>query len=122
MRRDATDETRAAWTQLETWARPYRYRVKGDSEGFPIIPGRLGQIEWYEESHLAVFTTHLTVTPQLRRIPGMRPWHVGDREFRAVFPVQALPAVGQIVKARIHRVQKAPRMAYRPPPSLQDRS
>ena len=28
-------------------AKPHRFRVEADAEGFPVIPGRYGQIEWY---------------------------------------------------------------------------
>ena len=33
--------------QLEALAKPYRFRVQADAEGFPIIPGRYGRIEWH---------------------------------------------------------------------------
>jgi hypothetical protein len=28
-------------------AKPYRFRLRADAEGFPVIPGRYGQIEFY---------------------------------------------------------------------------
>jgi len=36
-----------ALAQFCELAKPYRLRVQADAEGFPVIPGRYGQIEWY---------------------------------------------------------------------------
>jgi hypothetical protein len=40
-----TNEQRAATERLRALAGGYR--VKQDAEGWPMIPGRLGRIEWY---------------------------------------------------------------------------
>jgi len=44
-----------ALDDLRTWARPLRYRMSKDAEGFPIIPGRYGRIEWFDGRDLAVY-------------------------------------------------------------------
>ena len=45
-RRQLSERERAV-AQLRALATPYRFRVQADAEGFPIIPGRYGQIDWY---------------------------------------------------------------------------
>jgi hypothetical protein len=93
-----------------------------DAEGWPVIPGKLGQIEWAGPgvTRLGVYTDHPRVFAWLRRIPGVRPWQTGDREMRALFPVEALVPVAQVIQARRHRVldpavarQKGAGTAYR---------
>ena len=44
-RRPVSEQQRAV-QQLQALAKPYRFRIQADAEGFPIIPGRPGQIEW----------------------------------------------------------------------------
>jgi hypothetical protein len=77
-----------------------------DAEGWPVIPGKLGQIEWAGPgvTRLGVYTDHPRVFAWLRGIPGLRPWQTGDREMRALFPVEALVPVAQVIQARRHRV------------------
>jgi hypothetical protein len=43
---------------LRDLARPPRYRVTKDAEGFPIISGRYGRIEWFDGRDLAVYCDH----------------------------------------------------------------
>jgi hypothetical protein len=43
-----------AW--LRQHAAPFRFRVIADGEGFPVMPGRLGQVEWRDAQLLAVYT------------------------------------------------------------------
>src|SRR5439155_8541693 len=45
--RQLSEQQRAA-QQVRALAKPYRFRVRADAEGFPIIPGRYGQIEWFD--------------------------------------------------------------------------
>jgi hypothetical protein len=68
-RRPTLEQQRAAM-YLGMLAAPYRFRVIADAEGFPIIPGRYGRIEWYcdgescwscplpRQAALAVYTEH----------------------------------------------------------------
>jgi len=107
-----TAEQAAAFTQLRALAAPRRFRVRPDPEGFPIIPGRVGQIEWYcdgrdchscplpGEPALAVFTTRPRLFAKLWAIPGVRRWQTGDHEMRAVFPPEALEQVAGVIQAR----------------------
>jgi hypothetical protein len=36
-----------ALARFRELAQPHRLFVRTDTEGFPVIPGRYGQIEWY---------------------------------------------------------------------------
>jgi hypothetical protein len=107
-----TTEQADAFAQLRRLATPARLRVRPDTEGWPVIPGRLGQIQWYyngQDCHgcplpgelaLAVYTDRPRLFPRLWAIPGVRRWQTGDREMRAVFPPGALPAVAEVIRAR----------------------
>jgi hypothetical protein len=89
--------------QLRAVAAPWRFRVQEDAEGFPLIPGRWGQIEWFDGRDLAVYTTHPRLFRKLWAIPGMRRHQTGDTEIRAVFPPAALERVAIVIKARRRR-------------------
>lgn len=80
-----TDKQTAAFRQLRALARPFRYRVTADAEGWPVIPARLGQIEHYDGTSLAVYTDRRRMIPRFRALPGLRPWQVGDEEARLLF-------------------------------------
>jgi hypothetical protein len=82
-----------------------------DSEGFPVIPGKLGRIEWHdpEGRELAVYMDRPRLFARLMAIPGVRRHQTGDQEFRALFPAAALPQVAQVIKARRGRFQTAPK-------------
>ena len=101
VRRDGMQ--REAFRGLRRMAAPHGWRVVPDSEDWPVIPGRLGRIEWYDGDDLAVYTDHRTRFPLLRAIPGVRPWQMGDREMRALFPQEALAPVGACIQARRRR-------------------
>ena len=112
-----TTEQAEAFAQLRTLAAASRLRVRPDAEGWPVIPGRLGQIEWYcngQDCHgcplpgepaLAVSTDRPRLFPKLWAIPGVRRWQTGDREMRAVFPPEALEQVAGLIRARRRRIQ-----------------
>jgi hypothetical protein len=95
-----TAEQAAARAQLRALARPHRYRVRVDGEGWPIIPGRLGQIEPHDGHQLAVYTDRRRMIPRLRALPGLRPRQVGDEEARFLFAPEAFPAVARLIGAR----------------------
>ena len=109
-RKQLTAQQRAA-QQLRALAKPYRFRVRADAEGFPIIPGRYGRIEWYCDGAkcsscalpgqfaLAVYTDRSRLFPKIWSIPGVRRHQTGDREMRAVFPVEALEQVAGVIRA-----------------------
>ena len=120
-----TTEQAEAFAQLRRLATPARLRVRPDAEGWPIFPGRLGQIQWYcngQDCHgcplpgelaLAVYTDRPRLFPKLWAIPGVRRWQTGDREMRAVFPLEALTLVAWVIRAqrRATRVMTPARLA-----------
>ena len=114
-------EPQRAVAQLRTVAKPYRFRVQADAEGFPIIPGRHGQIEWYCDGvncsscllpgqfALAVYTDRPRLFTKLWAIPGVKRHQTGDTEMRAVFPAEALEQVATVIRARRKRTQTSPK-------------
>ena len=100
-----------AYERMRNLAERGRYRVLRDGEGFPVIPGRLGRIEWHdpEGRELAVYTDRPRLFARLLALPGVRRHQTGDHELRALFPVEALPQVARLIKARRRRPQSSPR-------------
>jgi hypothetical protein len=105
---------RSAIRVVRQLAASFRFRVRRDAEGFPLIPGRSGAIEWHcagADCHgcpergplLAVWTDRPRVFPKLWAIPGVRRWQTGDREMRALFPVETLEQVAGVIRARRKR-------------------
>jgi hypothetical protein len=101
-------------------AAPLRLRVCRDAEGWPVIPGRLGAIEWHDGRALAVHTDRPRMIARLLATPGVRSWQVGDQEARGLFRAEALPAVAALIQARRRRLltpeaarQKGAGTAYR---------
>ena len=90
---------------LRPLAKSYRFRVEADAEGFPIIPGRYGQIEWFDGHDLAVYTNRPRLFPKVWSIPGVRRHQTGDSEMRAVFLPEALQEVAGVIRARRKRTQ-----------------
>jgi hypothetical protein len=80
----------AAIDQLRRLARPLRYRISTDHQGFPLIPGRYGRIEWFDGRELAVYCDHPRLFAKLWAVPGVRRHQTGDNEMRATFPPEAL--------------------------------
>lgn len=86
--------------KLRALARPGRFRVRQDAEGYPIIPGRYGQIEWFDEVEFAVYCSHPRLFGKLWAIPGVRRHQTGDHEMRAIFPPEALDQVAGVIRAK----------------------
>jgi hypothetical protein len=84
-------------------AAPLRLRVRRDAEGWPVIPGKRGTIEWFDGRVMAVHTIHPRLFSRLWALPGIRRWQVGDHEVRALFPLTTLPLVAMLVRARRRR-------------------
>jgi hypothetical protein len=99
-----TAEQDTAFAALRALARPQRFRVVADAEGFPSIAGRLGQVEWHDGRDLAVYTNRPRLFPKLWAIPGVRRHQTGDQEMRALFPPEALEQVAGVIRARRRRV------------------
>jgi hypothetical protein len=77
--------------------------VTKDLEGFPVIPGRYGSIEWFDGRDLAVYSDHPRLFAKIWAIPGVR-WHqTGDDEMRAIFAPEALEQVASVIHARRRR-------------------
>src|SRR2546425_4150343 len=97
--RQQLSEQQRAMQQLRPLAKSYRFRVEADAEGFPIIAGRYGQIEWFDGHDLAVYTNRPRLFKKVWSIPGVRRHQTGDTEMRAVFPVEALEQVARVIRA-----------------------
>ncbi|OLC74584.1 MAG: hypothetical protein AUH78_10920 [Gemmatimonadetes bacterium 13_1_40CM_4_69_8] len=54
------------------------------------LPGRVA---------LAVYTERPRLFSKIWSIPGVRRYQTGDSEMRAVFPIEALPAVARVIRA-----------------------
>jgi hypothetical protein len=112
-----SSERRAAAEQLRALAKPHRFRVQLDVEGFPLIPARYGQIEWFDGNDLAVYTDRPRLFARLWAIPGVRRHQTGDTEMRAVFPPEALEQVAGVIRARRRRTlssEEARRRGFKP--------
>jgi hypothetical protein len=90
----------AALAYMRGLARPLRFRITRDTEGFPGIPGRYGRIEWFDGRNLAVYADHPRLFEKLWAIPGVRRWQTGDQEMRALFPPEALDQVAGVIRAK----------------------
>ena len=99
-RRARTAEQMKAFAMLKELAKQHRFRVQADAEGFPMIPGRHGQIEWTGGPNLAVYTNRPRFFQKLWAIPGVSRHQTGDHEMRAIFPPEALEQVAAVIKAR----------------------
>src|SRR3989442_12145842 len=108
--RMSTNEQRGAREQFI--ALTVGYTVVPDAEGWPMIPGKYGRIEWYcdgvdchacphpAQFALAVYTDRRLIRGRLLGIPGLKPHQVGDTDLRAVFRPGALPADARRSRAR----------------------
>jgi hypothetical protein len=67
-----TTEQPEAFAQLRALAARGRLRVRPDAEGWPAIPGGLGQIGYHDGRDLAGFTNRPRLYAKLWAIPGAR--------------------------------------------------
>jgi hypothetical protein len=117
-----THEQLAAMTRFrEAVASLGAVRVMPDAEGWPMIPGRGGAIEWFCDGvnchacrlpgafALAVFTGRRRRHGPLLAIPGVVRHQRGDDELRAVFvpTPETLAAVAAIIRPRRRRTAGA---------------
>jgi hypothetical protein len=104
-----TGEQRSAFETFRSVVAPLRLRVTADSEGFPIAPGRYGQLEWHDAGHVAIYSQTMRMLAKLLRIRGVRRHQVGDREFRLLLPVDNVhdraefEAVARLLRIRTRR-------------------
>lgn len=86
-------------------------RVGLDAEGWPIVPGRLGQVEWIghcsaHAERLYVFTARKGIIARLLKIPRVHRWQMGDGEARmwfAAHDIGCLREVLRVIRARVRR-------------------
>jgi hypothetical protein len=119
-RMSAQAEQTRAFVWLRELAKLNRFRLQADAVGFPVIPGKYGQIEWYcdgkdcaarfggfcalpRQLALAVHTNRPRLFEKLWAIPGVKRHQTGEQEMRAVFPPEALEQVAAVIKARRRR-------------------
>jgi hypothetical protein len=104
-------EKMTAHDQMRSLAAGGKYRVDRDTEGFPVIPGKLGRIEWHDPggSELAVYTDRPRLFARLLAIRGVRRHQTGDQELRALFDAAVLQQVAQVIQGRRRRSQAAPK-------------
>src|SRR4029453_18360960 len=88
---------------LRRLAAPHRYRVVLDAEGWPLIPGKLGRLEWHDGTALAVYTGRPRLFARLWAVPGVRRWQVGDQEARGLVLLERLPEVASLIQAHRRR-------------------
>jgi hypothetical protein len=119
-RRTLHSEQAQARARFRELAKPLRLFVRTDAEGWPVIPGRYGQIECYCDGEncaaqfggfcalprqlaLAVYTERPRLFQKLWAIPGIKRHQTGDHEMRAIFPPEALKQVATAIRARRRR-------------------
>jgi hypothetical protein len=103
-------ERQRAVEQLHALASTHRLRVQLDVEGLPLIPGRYGQIEWFDGNDLAVYTDRPRLFARLWAISGIR-------RHQTVFPAEALEEIAGVIKARRRRTlspDEARRRGFKP--------
>ena len=83
------------------------FRVVADQEGWPVSPGRFGQIESaVEPGALFVYTASRRMVAKLLAIPGVRRHQTGEREARLRFPADdpaCLRAICDLIRVRRRR-------------------
>lgn len=90
-----------------------RLKLRRDSEGYPVIPGVVGSIEWQTADRLAVYSAHPRVFPRLLALPGATRHQPGDAEIRVLVPLTSLDAAAQAIRARRRRPGDAARLSAR---------
>src|SRR5437660_4658784 len=104
-----TTEQRAAYDWLRAVVAPLRLRIVADAEGFPITPGRYGQVEWHAEGVVAIYSQTVRMLAKLLAVPGIRCHQTGDRAFRLLLAVEnghenvSLAAIARLLRVRTRR-------------------
>jgi hypothetical protein len=116
-----TDEQLDCAARLEALIRPVlgeRVRLAPDVEGFPIVPGRMGRLEYLGmrsgpdrdggryADRLHVFTDRGRIIPKLLAVPGVHRGQIGSGEARLWFASHdhiTLAAVARIIRPRVRR-------------------
>lgn len=103
-----TQEQRDAMTVLRLQI-PAAWQVRRDDEGWPMVRGRYGRVEWHSSEAVAVYSQAMRKLHPLLGVPGVRRWQVGDDEYRLILPLasgdysEALRGVGALIRVRTRR-------------------
>lgn len=102
--RRRTAEQRRAFAELRALAGT-RWRVIPDSENYPVIPCRYGQIEWFAlgASQLTAYTQRPRLFRRVLAARGVRRHQIGDLEIRVLFPRHVIGDVALLLRARRRR-------------------
>lgn len=106
----------ATFTRLAQAALGPRVRVARDVDGWPIVPGRQGQLDWRGvesdgSARLYAFTEHGRLVPKLLAVPGARPAQVGSGEAAVWLRAGAIRAVAALLRTRVRRAPESGRSA-----------
>ena len=98
-----------------------RARVTVDSEGWPLVRGTYGRLEWrgvspVESARIYVYTDRNRICTRLRGVPGVRPCQSGDDE--GAVSVLATDHEAILACARILRTTKSRRGLGRSPEAM----
>ena len=105
-----TDDQSAAFARFRSLLGSLRLRVLADPEGWPIVPGRHGQLEWHDEHTVAIYSAKMRMLARLAQLPGLRRHQIGDHEFRLLLDASgmhdsgALGGVIRVLRLRTRRV------------------
>lgn len=87
-------------------------RIVADPEGWPMVPGRLGRLEWRGrewatgEARVFAFTDRARMIGKLLAVPGVRKSQIGDTEAAvsmAATDQAAIQAVARLLRTRVRR-------------------
>jgi hypothetical protein len=101
-----------------------RTRLVADAEGWPMVPGRLGRLEWHGVEagagpaqgtrRVYAYTGRRRMIPRLLAVPGVHGWQIGDEEaavWIAAENADAIRAVAQLLRTRVRRAPETGRSA-----------
>jgi len=91
-----TDDQGAAFARFRSLLGSLRLRVLADPEGWPIVPGRHGQLEWHDEHTVAVYSAKIRMLARLAQLPGLRRHQIGDHEFRLLLDASGMHDSGAL--------------------------
>jgi hypothetical protein len=102
-----TNEQRVMLQALQASAG--RWRVEADDEGWPVIHGNGGRIEYHDGHTLAVYIETSRLDSRMLRLikAGCRRHQTGDGEARLLFDAVRLDAIAKLIRARYRTARTA---------------
>jgi hypothetical protein len=99
-----------------------RARLTADAEGWPIVPGRLGRLEWrgveagpvLGPRRVYAYTARPRLIAKLLAVPGVHRWQLGGAEaavWIASADGAAIRATAQLLRPRVRRAPETGRPA-----------